>query len=80
VPVASKFVRVDGNNHTEEVSFDGSVENLDLFDLSLTLGRPTPYSLVLLCDACIRRSYPQTVLLFKMILIKMIPFIFSKDT
>jgi hypothetical protein len=33
-----------------------------------------------LSDACIRRSYPQTVLLFKMILIKMIPFIFSKDT
>jgi hypothetical protein len=31
-------------------------------------------------DACIRRSYPQTVLLFKMILIKMIPIIFSKDT
>ena len=38
-----------GNNHAEEVSFDGSVENLGLFDLSLTLGRPTQYSLVLLC-------------------------------
>jgi hypothetical protein len=43
----SKFVQVYGNDHAEEVSFDGRLENLRFFDLSLTLGRPTQYSLLL---------------------------------
>ncbi len=38
----SKFVERDGNDHAEEVSFEGRIENLRfLFDLSLTLGRRT---------------------------------------